>query len=380
MCCALMVTAAPVAAESTLFEDEASSLQLSGDLRLRLEQDWSSLRGDGTERDDRLRVRGRARLRLDAQIDDNWSAVLRVRSGSDDSQQSPHITLYDADDNDTGDADFNFDLWYGQFQSGGWRVWAGRNRINLWRQDEYILDDDVTAPGLGITYTHQLGGGELSWNGGLGSLPAGMRKFSGQYASGQVVYEQDNDDYGFTLAGTYLGIDADADNANGAILLTDNSTRDYQTAALQAQLRLKSFTRPLTIGVAAERNLENYDDEPPGSFSEFHKDDVDFYTFFVNWGSSDKRGDWLLGYYYSYIEALAINSSYSEDDWVRWGSATQTRASNLKGSEFRLAYGVADNMNIVVRLYLVDAIDLLNATDTAKEDGNRARIDFNLSF
>ena len=88
----------------------------------------------------------------------------------------------------------------------------------------------------------------------------------------------------------------------------------------------------------------------------------------------------MLGYYYSYIEALAINSSYTEDDWVRWGNATQTRATNMKGSEFRVAYGLADNMNVVGRLFFVDAIDLLNAGDATKEDGKRARIDFNLKF
>lgn len=312
--------------------------------------------------------------------DNNWSAVLRVRSGSDESQQSPHVTLYDFDDNDTGDADFNFDLWYGQYQSVGWTIWAGRNQLNLWRQDEYITDDDVTALGMGATYSHGLGTGRLDWHAGFGSLPAGMRGFSGQYGSGQVVYTLDTEDYGLTIGGPYLGIDADPDDEDGLLLLTENNTRDYETAALQAQLRLNSFGRLLKFGATGGRNFEDYDDEPSGSFSEFHKDDVDFYIFFVNWGSTKKRGDWLLGYYYSYIEALAVNSSYTEDDWVRWGNPNQTRATNMKGSEFRLAYGFSESMNIVGRLYLVNAINLLSAGDIAKEDGKRARIDFNFKF
>ena len=52
----------------------------------------------------------------------------------------------------------------------------------------------------------------------------------------------------------------------------------------------------------------------------------------------------------------------------------------MKGSEFRVVYSLASNMNIMGRLYLVDAVDLLNAGDQAKEDGNRARIDFNFGF
>jgi hypothetical protein len=37
-------------------------------------------------------------------------------------------------------------------------------------------------------------------------------------------------------------------------------------------------------------------------------------------------------------------------------------------------------MNIVARLFLVDAIDLLEPGDTTKETGNRFRIDYNVSF
>ncbi len=377
----MLLLSGPSFAGYTVFEEGDSSLDISGDLRLRLEQDWDSKRGDGTERDDRLRMRGRARLRFDAQIDESWKAVLRIRSGSDDSQQSPHVTLYDFDDNDTGDADFNLDLWYGQYEANGWRISAGRNSFNLWRQDEYIFDDDVTALGMGITYVQDVGAGKLSYNGGFGSLPSGMRDFSGQYATAQVVYDLEKESYGLTVAGGYMGIDADPDDEDSAaLLLTENSSRDYQTAALQAQLRIKTLDRPLKLALTAGHNFEDYDDEPVDSFSEFHKDDDDFYVLFATWGSAEKQGDWLLGYYYAYIEALALNSSYTEDDWVRWGNANQTRATNMKGSEFRLAYGLADSMNLVGRVMFVDAIELLNAGDTSKEDGKRARLDLNIKF
>ena len=127
-----------------VFEIGSGSIKFSGDLRFRIEEDWDSRRGDGTERDDRTRARTRMRVRLDAQIDDYWSAVFRIRSGSDDSQQGPHITIYDFEGNDTGDADFNFDLWYGQYKNEGLVVAAGRKQINLWRQDDNVFTHDVT--------------------------------------------------------------------------------------------------------------------------------------------------------------------------------------------------------------------------------------------
>ena len=97
-------------------------------------------------------------------------------------------------------------------------------------------------------------------------------------------------------------------------------------------------------------------------------------------GSKSAAGDWLLGYYYSYQEALAVNSSYTQDDWVRWGKANQVRATNLKGSELRVTYTIRPGMNIFARLFLVHAIDLLEPGDTTKETGNRFRIEYNVSF
>jgi hypothetical protein len=97
-------------------------------------------------------------------------------------------------------------------------------------------------------------------------------------------------------------------------------------------------------------------------------------------GEKSKKGDWQVGYYYSYLEALSVHSSYIADDWVRWGNANQVRATNLKGSELRAIYSFSPTMNIFARLFFVDAISLLEAGDTTLETGNRLRIDVNISF
>jgi hypothetical protein len=100
----------------------------------------------------------------------------------------------------------------------------------------------------------------------------------------------------------------------------------------------------------------------------------------IEWGNKGKEGDWLFAYYYSYLETLTAHSSYIADDWARWGDANQVRATNLQGSEFRFLYTFRPKMEIVARLFFVDAIDFLEPDDTTKETGNRLRIDFNLSF
>jgi hypothetical protein len=90
-------------------------------------------------------------------------------------------------------------------------------------------------------------------------------------------------------------------------------------------------------------------------------------------GTRNYPHDWLLGYYYAHIEILSVNASYAQDDWIRFGSGTQTDASDFEGHEIRLGYALSANINLLARLYLVDAI-------TTRQDGKRFRVDLNWRF
>jgi len=69
-----------------------------------------------------------------------------------------------------------------------------------------------------------------------------------------------------------------------------------------------------------------------------------------------------------------------QGDWARWGTSTQSRLTNMKGSEFRVLFTITPNQNIFARLFFVDAIDLLQPGDTFLEDGKRFRIEYNIAF
>jgi hypothetical protein len=207
-----------------------------------------------------------------------------------------------------------------------------------------------------------------------------MQASSGTGLLGQIVYERDFEDWGLTLAGGYFDTDADPDDPDGQTLLTENNTRDYSAMNLMAQFRSQIRGLPYFIGLDLMHNFEDYENAPVGSFSQFHKDARDGYVIEFVLGDKGEQGDWQVGYYYSYLEALSAHSSYIADDWVRWGDANQVRATNLKGSEFRAIYSFSSTMNIFARLFFVDAIDLLEAGDTTKETGNRFRVDFNIAF
>ena len=368
-----------------------------GDFRGRLEHDWDSTRGDGTERDDRGRLRVRARIGLKYNRD-KIEVGVRLRSGPEESQQSPHITVYDFDDNPTGDADFNLDKWYLQYKTPRTRTFVGRNSIPWWFQDELIWDDDITPAGVGFAFKEKVGkSGKLMANAGFFTLPEGMRRFRGDLLLAQLVHKRKiGNRIKLVLAGGYLDIDADTEEGDSGILLQGNELRDYSTIVVNGQWNLEIGRNRLQLGADYYLNTESYDDESPGSFDDFHKDEDTGYTVFATWGGAgaeaagkDKREDrgedemqgyWRVGAYYTRMEMFAFNSSYMQDDWVRWGNMTQTRSSNFKGTELRGVYGFNKQLELVARLYLVDGIQLTNPGDVAKEDGNRFRLDLNFRF
>ena len=357
-----------------------SLLDPFGDFRLRLEQDWDSRRGDGTQLNDRLRLRFRLRLGLDLNLSDRWRARAQLRSGPHDSQQSPHITIYDFDGGSNGPYEFNFDYWYLSYGTEALEVWAGRNQLSYWHQDDLWVFDNVTYVGAGGSYGHGLAGGTMTWHTNLVALPVGMRNLSGSGLFAQAEYARDLSSTEFRLGLGFQATRADPNDTVGEALLTENGSRDYDILTLQLQHHSTVLGQPLRLGADYSHNFRDYGGAPAGSFSEFHQDHVDGWVLEALWGPSGGAGDLLLGYYYSHVEALAANSSYIQDDWARWGTSTQARLTNMKGSEFRLLFTISPSQNIFARLFIVDAIDLLQPGDVALEDGKRFRLEYNISF
>ena len=97
------VLVAPSLAEAKIALDDEGKFKVYGDFRARLEADWDSQKSSGALRDDRTRARIRVRLGLTYTPTDNLEFGVRGRSGSDDSHQSPHITVIDFNDNSTGE-------------------------------------------------------------------------------------------------------------------------------------------------------------------------------------------------------------------------------------------------------------------------------------
>ena len=354
---------------STAFAD----IKISGDFRFRMESDWDSVKSDGvTEREDRTRARVRTRFRLNYDHNDWASFGTQIRTGSDDSHQSPHTTIVDFDDNDTGDADFNFDKWFFKAKANGAWAWFGRNDLPFWNQNEMFWSGNVTVAGIGTGF--KAGSNtSVAVNAGYFSLPVGMKEFSGNLGLGQLVFNSKFGGGSFTASAGLLSFEANPDDADASILLNNNGLRDYNIWIGSLQAKFMAGSLPLKFGVDWMHNDEDYSETDPDPFTVANRDEVDGYVASIHLGETKAAGDWQLGYYYAHIETLAVNASYAQDDWARWGSAVESRLSNMEGHELRFKYQANKELNIVARLYLVEAI-------TTEEDGNRFRLDFNYKF
>jgi len=370
----LCLSGVPSTSHAAIHESE--DLELYGDFRLRLESDFDSQRADGSERDDRTRVRIRARAGLEFRATKRISFGLRLRSGSDFSHQSPHITVIDFDDNDTGDSDFNLDRWYVEGRRGRVWGWAGRNDFPFWKQNELFWDDDVTVAGLAGGIENRIGKrDELAIQGAYVTPPVGMQNFAGALAGLQVVYSRSSDTNGVTIVGGMFDYDSadPVDDPDAVVLRNGNGQRDYRIYVGSVQVKLAPWKRPLLLGLDYLHNGDGYSATDPDPITAAQRNEKDGLVMTLRYGAVQQYGDWEIAYYHARIETLAVIASYAQDDWVRWGSTVETDSSDLEGHEFRFVYGLSGKANLMARFYVVEAI-------TSVQDGSRFRADFNYRF
>ena len=364
---ALLVTLPAIHAYSP---KSAPDLTLYGDLRVRYEWDWDSQNAAGVARLDRDRARGRIRAGFAYKLGPNWTIGARVRTGNPLSQQSPHLTFHE-NDGITDDFKMQADRYFVQYKEDALTVWGGRNTTPFWQQNEMWWDEDVTPTGLAASYDAKLTTGTLTTTGAVLALPDGMRRLNGTLVGAQLKYVHPVKPSQLTLAGGLYQFSG----KNGAVNLRNrNGARDYLLGVLSAQWTTPvADARPLTLGVDLIRNFESYSAADVAPFAARQRDEKSGYVFSVLLGQLKNPYDWQVGYYYAHIETLAVNASYSQDDWARFGSATQADVTDFKGHEFRATFVITKSLNLAARLFLVDAI-------TSIQDGKRLRLDLNYKF
>lgn len=357
------------AADSPAPAKPASDLTIYGDLRLRYEWDWDSQNGSGVARTDRDRARFRGRVGFGYKLSSEWSVGARARTGTHQSQGSPHLTFYSSDGTHDNPA-VELDRYFVQYKHDTFTAWGGRNGLPFWQQNEMFWDDDVTPTGLAGIMEKKLEQGSLTTTVGAFLLPDGVNHLNGSMAGGQFKYSVPVKPSQFTFAAGLYGFNG----KDGARYLRNrNGARDYVIGALSAQWTQPVDGRLFSLGVDFFNNFEHYSATDAAPLSAVNAGQTTGYVFSAVLGQLKQPHDWQVGYYYAHIGTFAVNASYSQDDWARFGGNGQSDITDITGHELRGTYVITKSLNLAARLFLVDAI-------TTVQNGKRFRLDLNWKY
>lgn len=119
---------------------------MEGDFRFRIEQDWNSLKSDGSLRDNRTRLR--YRLRFGTVYSHEWYSVgYRIRTGSPVKQQDAQLTLGDGF-KEFGTLPIGLEKVFFQGQWKHLKFWIGKNSFPFEKSNELFWSDNVYPEGV----------------------------------------------------------------------------------------------------------------------------------------------------------------------------------------------------------------------------------------
>ncbi len=355
-------------------DDSNRKLQFTGDFRFRVEQDWNSYRKDGSLRNDRGRLRYRLRLGFNYKHNEVVTIGARLRTSTRNNLQSPHITLGQNDNHS-----MSIDKAFVKINKNKYSFWLGKNTFPFWKQNELYWSDNIAPEGAAFDGNISLNNNvKVKYSIGYFIINSLGQQLSNDSSLRAFQLKLEKQSSKFNLI-TSLGI-FDFRKIEDKNILEEVHKLDYQL--LIAGMSVKyDFKSPVAIGFDYIRNLSNYDQDLLITSNNLQNEKFAWVAN-LKIGSISKTGDVMFAYYYSYIQKYAVIDFLAQDDWVRWdlGNNSGTRSSNFKGHEFRLAYALRSDMNIVLRSYFVKEIIKELPSQAELETSNRIRLDFNLKF
>jgi len=340
----------------------AKNAQWSGDFRYRYEFI------DKQGRPERNRNRIRARIGLDAAVNDEWDLGFRLASGErglvvdliDDSGPVTDVDVGDIGDpvssNQTLTKYFSSkDVWldlayfdYHPMAVEGLNVFGGKVKNPFLRvgKNELIWDSDLNPEGIAGQYGFSLGPDTLAqvsaggfWvnesSAGVDTGLFGIQTYvtrdlgkPGKLTAGASYFNYTNlkgrqDVYGI-LAGNTAGPD-------------NTWASDFSLVELFAEYRTMLFKRPVSVFGDWVNDVDAATNQDTGWLV----------GFTLNKASAP--GSWQFGYDYRDLEADAVFGAFTNSDFIGGGTGGQ-------GHRFSLAYQVAENVQAAAT-YFLDTID-----------------------
>jgi hypothetical protein len=340
----------------------AEKIKISGDLRYRHEE----IEAEGDDKDDRHRNRIRARLGINATLDEEFDINFRIASGSSD-PVSTNQTLGEA----FSTKDFRLDLAYFDWHRimwEGFNVVGGKMKNPFYNvgKSELIWDGDLNPEGIAAKYTlafsehdkvHLTGGGfwaEESSSGvdqGLFGVQAYVKHAfeNKSYLLGGASYY----DFG-NLAGSATLFD-EQDGFGNTVVTSGGDTfyvNDYDIAELFGEYGFVVGQMPVAVFGTYVENTAARTSADTG------------WLIGCKLNKAKEPGSWELRYNYRELEKDAVLGVFTDSDFIGGGT-------DGDGHEFGINYQLAKNLQAGMTYFL---------DDRGANDDDYRRLQFDLQW
>lgn len=344
--------------------DWASNVKLKGDLRYRHEST------DEENRAQRDRHRIRARLGLDAKVNDKVSAGFQIATGSTDDPRSTNSTLADSNQRKGIQLDLAYIDWKAFADT---TVTAGKQKYPWYRPGASLFyDGDINPEGVAVKWGGKSGPFASAWGLWLSEVSSGS---DASIVGAQLGWATD---FGLTLAVIYHDFGAvqgsslafaeypagnTSYNGNSSCDLPAPPTgartcylNDYNLLGVSAEYSTKVGALPLVVWG------DYIDNQDPSDLNTG-------YAIGAKLGKAGDPGTWELGVLYQDVEADAQWGGFIDSDFA--GGTTQGNGIQVKG-------GWAPAKNVAVNLAWFD--NTRNYDLASERDYQRLQLDFSIKF
>lgn len=317
------------------------NIKWSGDLRYRHETI-----DDDTASTDRDRNRIRARLKLEAKINDEWDAIFRLASGSSDSPTSTNQTLGDSASDSFSSKEIWLDWAYASYHpvwKPGLNILLGKMANPFYRvgKNQLIFDGDLSPEGGAATYAWNLnpstsatvtGGGfwvrerstdaDTSIFGIQGLLKHKLSNNS--HILGGVSYY----DFGNIKGKSLSGISSKGNTTSGGLYVSD-----YDILEGFGEYGFKIGSAPVAVFGSYVQNVN-------ASTS-----DDTAWLIGAKYNKAKEQGSWEMSYNYRDVEKDAVVGGLNDSDFIGGGT-------DGKGHVFGFKYQLAKNIQAALHYFL----------------------------
>jgi len=356
-------------------DSTSQKIKFEGDFRFRIEQDWDSRNPDGSYRDDRSRLRYRARAGITYTQNKYHSFGLRLRTGNPKKQQDPQLTL-GADNQESGTLPIAFEKAYYQYEKDFWSFWLGKNTFPFEKNNELFWSDNVFPDGAFLKRKFQINTNYLSHldlRAGHFILAANGASFEEDAYLQAIQIKSEWWQKKISLFPAFYHFRNIAYTPDGSA----NFDVDYNIFHLGS--RFKLLSKPLLfLELDFLQNIENYDlDSIPSPLQNQRQGIIAA----ISVGELKNKGNWFFKLTYTQLERFSAVDYLAQNDWARWDysnlASPDGRLTNMEGIEFVSSFLVEKNLKLTMKYYWVDQ---LIATGVKRETNQRIRFDLDINF